>query len=260
VTSDTDLRVSVLSMTPVKGLALHRPLHLNVSAGGVEGDRSFFLVKDDGGVISCTDLGSLMRHRAEYDPSTRVMHVHGPDGLLRSDVVELGEPLVTDFFGLRDVTGHVALGWDGLFSEIAGRSVRLVLGDSGGYDVAGLTLLGTPSTDALAARNQADPVDGRRFRMNVEISTTAPHDEDTWEGRELRLGEVVVRVGGPVKRCAATTRNPDTGEVDLQTLRMIGASRGRQQTAEWGKGFYFGVYAEVLAPGRIHVGDPVSLV
>ena len=96
--------------------------------------------------------------------------------------------------------------------------------------------------------------------MNVEISGAAPHDEDTWEGRELRLGEVVLRVGGPVKRCAATTRNPDTGVVDLQTLRMIGATRGRQETPEWGKGFYFGVYAEVLSPGRIHLGDKVSLL
>ena len=52
-----------------------------------------------------------------------------------------------------------------------------------------------------------------------------------------------------MKRCAATTRNPDTGVIDLQTLRMIGASRGRHETPEWGRGFYFGVYADVLNPG-----------
>ena len=49
--------------------------------------------------------------------------------------------------------GHVALGWGELFSDIAGRPVRLVLGDSGGYDVAGLTLLGNASTEELAARH-----------------------------------------------------------------------------------------------------------
>ncbi len=145
------------------------------------------------------------------------------------------------------MAGHDVPGWGEVFSAIAGRPLRLVLGESGGFDVAGLTLLGTSSTDALAVRNDADPVDGRRFRMNVEIAGAAPHDEDTWEGRELRLGEVVVRVGGPVRRCAATTRNPDTGVVDLQTLRMIGASRGRQETPKFGKGFYFGVYADTLA-------------
>ena len=96
--------------------------------------------------------------------------------------------------------------------------------------------------------------------MNVEISGTTPHDEDTWDGRDLRVGDVVLRVGGPVKRCAATTRNPDSGEIDLQTLKLIGNVRGRQETPEWGKGFYFGVYAEAVAPGRIHVGDEVALV
>ena len=254
------MRVVQLSVTPVKGLALHHPTQVDVSASGVVGDRSMFLVTDTGALISCTDIGSLMQHRADYDPTTGVLEVHGPGGLLRSGIVERGEPLLTDFYGQRTVAGHDVPGWGEVFSEIAGRPLRLVLGESGGFDVAGLTLLGTSSTDALAVRNDADPVDGRRFRMNVEIAGAAPHDEDTWEGRELRLGEVVVRVGGPVRRCAATTRNPDTGVVDLQTLRMIGASRGRQETPEFGKGFYFGVYADTVAPGRVHVGDEVALV
>jgi uncharacterized protein YcbX len=110
------------------------------------------------------------------------------------------------------------------------------------------------------ADDEAGPVDARRFRMNVELAGTAPHEEDSWEGRELRMGEVVLRAGGPVKRCAATTRNPDTGVVDLQTLKLIGRRRGRQETAKFGKGFYFGVYADVVAPGRVHVGDAVTLV
>ncbi len=256
----TDLRVKQLSVTPVKGLALHHPDHVDVSSDGVDGDRALFFVTDTGELTSCWDIGSLMQYRAHYDPTTQILEVNGPAGLLRSDVVERGEPIVTDFYELRTVPGHVVPGWGELFSEIAGRPVRLVLGESGGFDVAGLTLLGTSSTDVLAARSDADPVDGRRFRMNIEIIGTEAHEEDTWKGRELRLGEVVVRVGGPVKRCAATTRNPDTGVVDLQTLRMIGASRGRQETPEDGKGFYFGVYADVLAPGRIHVGDEVTLV
>jgi len=254
------MTVSLLSVTPVKGLALHHPTHVDVSPAGVVGDRTFFLVEDDGALISCTDIGDLMKHRAEYDPASHVLTVHGPAGLLRSEVVEPGEPLVTDFYELRDVPGHIATGWSELFSDIAGRSVRLVLGEAGAYDVAGLTLLGTASTEELAARNGAASVDGRRFRMNLEIAGTAPHDEDTWDGRELRIGEVVLRVGGPVKRCAATTRNPDSGEIDLQTLKLIGTARGRQETPEWGKGFYFGVYAEATAPGRIHRGDEVALV
>jgi len=257
---DSMMRVSLLSVTPVKGLALHHPAYIDVSATGVSGDRAMFLVTESGELISCTDIGELMCHRAEYDPVTGLLEVRGPSGLLRSAIVELGEQLDTDFHGRREVSGHVAIGWSTLFSDIARRPVRLVVGTAGGFDVAGLTLLGSSSVDALAARNATDSIDGRRFRMNVEVSGTQPQDEDSWNGRKLHLGEAVVQVGGPVKRCAATTRNPDSGVVDLQTLRMIGAYRGRQDTAEFGKGFYFGVYAEVVVPGRVHTGDAVALV
>jgi hypothetical protein len=253
------MRVSLLSVTPVKGLALHHPTHVDVTADGIVGDRAFFLVDDKDVPISCTDLGGIMRLSADYDAGTGVLSVHGPDGLMRSDVVERGEPLTPDFYGLRDVSGHVATGWGSLFTRVAGTPVRLVVGDSGAFDVAGVTLLGSASTTELAAHNGGAPVDGRRFRMNVEISGSSPLAEDVWEGRGLHLGDVVLRVGGPVKRCAATTRHPDTGDIDLQTLKLIGATKGRQETPEFGAGFYFGVYADVLTPGRIHVGDHVNL-
>jgi uncharacterized protein len=260
MTHGSDMTVSLLSVTPVKGLALHHPSHIDVTAAGIVGDRTFFLIDDKGVPISCTDLGGIMTVSADYDAATGVLSVHGPDGLMHSAVVEPGEPVVADFYGLRDVAGHIAAGWDSLFTGVAGTPVRLVIADSGAFDVSAITLLGAASTDALATHNDGDPVDGRRFRMNVEISGSEPLAEDAWDGRTLRLGDTVLRVGGPVKRCAATTRHPDTGEIDLQTLKLIGATKGRQETPEFGAGFYFGVYADVVTPGRIHVGDPVALV
>lgn len=254
------MRVSLLSVTPVKSLAVHHPGHVDLVAGGVAGDREFFLVDADGGLVTCTRNGGLLRYRSTYDPATGVLEVRGPDGSARSAVVELGQAVTTDFFGLRPVDGHVVEGWDALFSRIVGRPVRLVKGSSAGFDVAGVTLLGAVTVEALAAVNQAGPVDPRRFRMNIEIGGGAALAEDTWEGRRLRLGSAIVTVGGPVKRCAATTRNPDSGDVDLKTLEMIGRFRGRTQTEQFGAGFYMGVYAEVAVPGRVSVGDDVWLV
>lgn len=254
------MTVSRLSTTPVKGLALHHPEAVEVTSGGVVGDRAFFLVDAKDELISCTDIGDLMRVSASYDAATGELAVHGPDGVLRSAAVEHAEPFDADFYGLRTVSGHVVAGWDALFTEIAGQPLRLVQGTSGGFDVGALTLLGDASTDDLAARNASPAVDARRFRMNVEIAGSAAYAEDAWEGRELRVGHLVVRVGGPVKRCAATTRDPDTGEIDLQTLRMIGTAKGRHETPEWGAGFYFGVYAQPLGSGRIALGDEVTLL
>ena len=253
------LRVSLLSVTPVKGLGLHHPESVELTADGVGGDREFFLVDAAGEMASCTDIGALMAHRAELDAASGVLTVHGPDGALRSAPVELGDAIDTDFYGLRTVSGHHVAGWDDVFSDIAGQPLRLVRGDTGAFDVAGVTLVGKASTAALAVANGLKPVDGRRFRMNIEIAGSSVLDEDTWDGRELSIGDAVVRAGGPVKRCAATTRNPDTGEIDLQTLKLIGALKGREDHAPWGAGFFFGVYADVLVPGRVAVGDPVTL-
>ena len=96
--------------------------------------------------------------------------------------------------------------------------------------------------------------------MNLEITGSEPLDEDSWEGRELRVGDVVLRVGREVKRCAATTRDPETGVVDLQTLHMIGAYKGRTTTEDDGPGFYLGVYAEVTTEGWVRRGDEVQLI
>ena len=49
--------------------------------------------------------------------------------------------------------------------------------------------------------------------------------------------------------CAATTRNPDSGAVDLQTLRLITAYRGRRDSV-LGVGAVFGRYCDVLEPGK----------
>ena len=83
------------------------------------------------------------------------------------------------------------------------------------------------------------------------------HEEDGWAGRRLRLGEAVVEGGGPVVRCAVTTRDPETTRRDLDTLRILGDYRGRR--GEDGS-VLFGVYASVVEPGRVRLGDPVELL
>ena len=61
----------------------------------------------------------------------------------------------------------------------------------------------------------------------------------------------MLRLGGPVARCAVTTRDPDTGVRDLDTLRLIKGYRGQLDGGE----IPFGVFARVERPGRVRVGD-----
>ena len=90
--------------------------------------------------------------------------------------------------------------------------------------------------------------------MLVGVAGGAPHEEDTWVGREVRLGDGVVRVHEQVARCAITTKNPDTGERDLDTLRVIKEYCGQRN----GRHLDFGVYGSVVQPARVQVGDAVE--
>ena len=57
-------------------------------------------------------------------------------------------------------------------------------------------------------------------------------------------------------RCALTTRSPDTGERDLDTLKLIKGYRGVRD----GEAIDFGVYGRVEQPGRVRLRDPVELL
>jgi uncharacterized protein YcbX len=159
--------------------------------------------------------------------------------------------------GTIDATGRVVEGpWEGPLSELAGHLVRLVRADRVGAGLnEPLTLVSDASLARLAQEAGRDGVDARRFRMLFELTGCEAHEEDTWNGRHFSVGSAVVRVGGPVERCAVTTRDPDTGERDLDTLRLIKRYRGQRES---NGAILFGVYARVEQPGRVRVGDPIE--
>jgi uncharacterized protein YcbX len=144
--------------------------------------------------------------------------------------------------------------WTDPLSRLHGSPVRIVRPDGPGeLQEAPLTLVSRASLERLE-REAGRRVDPRRFRMLFDLDGCGEHEEDAWGGRRVRIGGALVRVGGGVGRCAVTTRDPETGERDLDTLRLL---RGYREPLEDGE-IPFGVYAEVEQPGRVRVGDPVE--
>lgn len=251
-----------LSTTPVKGLALHHPDSVDVRTTGVVGDRLFYVVDERDALYSIAKTGAFVGIHAEFDPDSAVLRLVEGDEVLAEGAVVPSAEHSANFFAFKQVAGHLVPGaWDTVLSERAGRALRLVRADraDGAHDVAAVTLLGDASTRRLAEQAGVAAVDGRRFRMLIEFDGAAPHAEDGWLGQRLQIGTAVLEVGGPVQRCAGTTRNPDSGGVDLRTLALIGDYRGRQDSI-FGLGFNFGVYATVAVEGRMRVGDAVDLL
>lgn len=252
------MRVTRLSTTPIKGLALHHPASIRVDETGAVGDRLFYLADTRPSLVSVAKTGALVGVTADYDASSRRLVLREGDTVLAEDEVRLGDDIDADFFAFRTAPGRVVEGpFAAILSERAGRDLELVQATDSlrGHDVEPLTLLGTGSIDQLS-HVAGTPVDARRFRMLIEFDGGLPHIEDTWLDKRIRIGDATLVGGGPVQRCAGTTRHPDTGVVDLKTLALIGEYRGRQDSV-FGPGFNFGVYARCVEPGEIRVGDEI---
>jgi uncharacterized protein YcbX len=246
--------VSLLSTTPVKGLALYHPESVRLERGAVRGNREFFLVDGAGRLFNAAKHGAIMQVHAEWangDGAERLA-LRFPDGSVVEDEVGLGEESPTNFWG-RAVRGRYVVGpFSDALTEYVGRPIKLVrtVEPGGAFDVEVLTLLSDASVDELARRAGRSDLDGRRFRMLICLAGCEPHEEDTWQGKHFRVGSAVIRVGGPVPRCVITTKDPDTGAKDFDTLREIAAYRGVVD-----KDVNFGVYASVEKPGTVRLGD-----
>ena len=92
-------------------------------------------------------------------------------------------------------------------------------------------------TTASLARLGADE---RRFRPNIVLEAEGEQD---WLGRTLSVGEAKLQVTHPTERCVMTTLAQADLPADPRVLRAAPC---------------FGVYARVVQPGRVSVGDPAS--
>ena len=254
-------RIAWISVAPVKGLALAEREEVELEPFGVLENRRFHLIGEDGRLLNAKQLGSLLPVEAEWDEERRKLTLRFPDGAVVEGEVELGDWVATNFYGKRDVPGRVVVGpWANALSAVAGRALRLVQPDEpgGGLDrgSGAVTLLSTASLEALrAAAGANSAVDARRFRMLFGIEGVAEHEEDTWLGQRVRLGKALVVVHGNVGRCVVTKRDPDTGETTLETLDAIAAYRADVETTE---PLPFGVWGDVVEPGRVRLGDAVA--
>jgi uncharacterized protein YcbX len=256
--------VTRISVAPVKGLGLVHPESAWLGLDGVPENRRFHIVDAAGRRFNQLRNGALVRIRPDYDPDNERLTLRFPGGSVADGKVSLGAEVTTDFYG-RPVAGNFVEGpWSAALSEWAGLSLRLVQSPPGLAVDRGRGHVSLISTASLAelGRNggQTEAVDGRRFRMLFELDGCAPHEEDGWVGRHLRIGEATVRIRGDVGRCAITTQNPETGRADFDTLRTISAYRGFSENDAGKRHIPFGVYGEVTEPGHVTVADSVEPV
>ena len=251
-------RVARLNIAPVRSLGLESRDEILLTTDGVAEDRRFYVIDDGDRLVDQLTAGSMVRVAAWTDPDATRLRLTFPDGAVIDDGVRLDGPVETAIHG-RTGVGHIVEGpWGEALGAFLGRPVRIVRCDRvGGTRVKNpATLVGDGSLDALGAVLGVGDVDARRFRMLIELEGADPHEEDTWVGGRIGLGETVLQVSAPVARCSMTTHDPETGHRDFDTLRAIKEYRGQVD----GKDLMFGVKAQVETPGVIRLGDEVRVL
>ena len=120
-------------------------------------------------------------------------------------------------------------------------------------DYGAVHLLTTGALARLARQLDRPSVDAERFRANLVLDLPA----DPLPGQELRIGQVVLRVSLPTPRClvpALTAGRPQ--HLDRELLGVL-AREHRTTVGTMGRAACFGVYADVVQPGQLAVGQSV---
>lgn len=113
-------------------------------------------------------------------------------------------------------------------------------------DAYAVHVVTTASLRSLAA--YGGDFDVRRFRPNLLVDTDADDlAEQDWLGGVLRAGDAALRVEIPTVRCSVPMREQLGVPADPVVSRTVAKHADR----------CFGVYADILEPGTISVGDEV---
>ncbi|MEU6103336.1 MOSC domain-containing protein [Streptomyces flaveolus] len=255
--------VDRLEVAATKGFALQGVPEMHVASTGIVGNREFFLVDIDERLYSVPRDPVFLNHWTAYDPASETFSVGRGETAECAQVLGHVGGLRPFRLDDRTVEGRWAPGpWDEFLSELAGRELRLVhcSAPGGGHDAYPLTLQSTASLAALGTETDGRPVDPRRFRINITLDLgDKPFEEDGWHGRALQIGECRLRVCDGIPRCLAIEHRPQDGDRTLQMQARIRRVRGATPSA-WGPAVLFGVYADVVRPGRIALRDPVRLL
>jgi uncharacterized protein YcbX len=272
---------------PVKSMGGERLGNVELAERGLPGDRAW-AVRDEvrGGIRGAKKIPALMRLASRYakEPAaagSSPAEILLPDG----STIETGSSDVNE--RLSDALDHAVSLWPLLPADaldhyrrgapahedmeqelrgIFGREPDEPLPDlsvfppeilefespPGTYfDAFPLLLMTEGSLRSMQERAPDSVFDVRRFRPNFVIAdegSSAAFPEFEWAGRRLRIGGAVVEATVECPRCVMTTHGFDDLPKDPGVMRALVREVGGQ----------LGLYAKVVEPGRVAVGDPIE--
>ncbi|MFD1707719.1 MOSC domain-containing protein [Siminovitchia sediminis] len=120
------------------------------------------------------------------------------------------------------------------------------------FDIGKIHIITTSTIDALRSLTPNSRVEPRRFRPNIILETPNEQGfiEQEWVGKTLTIGnKVQLKIVQPTKRCVMTTLAQGDLPKDINILRTLAKENDGN----------FGVYADIIQPGPVKIGDTVQV-
>ena len=265
----SNLRVSQLSIYPVKslgGIALQRSA---VERFGLHNDRRWMVVDDRGRYLTQREKSRMCLIQPQPLDNGLRLSAPGMDELAIAHTAQMPVREVRVWDDRVDALdcGDAAARW---LSRFLDTDCRLVYFPDDGQravdpayarpgDVTAfsdgfpLLLITQASLDDLNRRLK-EPVAMRRFRPNLVIDGSEAYAEDQW--KRLRIGDLTLRVVKPCSRCVIPTIDPASGErnADAEPLRTLASYRMRDHK------IFFGQNVIADGEGELEVGQAVEIL
>jgi len=264
------LQLSEIWVYPVKSLGGIQLQESKVTDRGLELDRRWLLVDDDGRFLSQREYPRLALFKPQIVGNfLRITHsvlLESIDIELRPVFSETNKIKVTVWDDTIDAFEVSAITTD-WFTKLLGFSVRLVYMPEESerkldpdYAITGheinsfsdaypFLIIGQASLDDLNGRLEVQ-VPMNRFRPNFVFTNGEAFEEDTW--REFSIGNVAFVGVKPCDRCVMTTVDPEKGVVSgKDPLKTLAKYRN------FGNKVLFGQNVIGLGLGTVSVGDGV---
>ncbi|MBC7408696.1 MAG: MOSC domain-containing protein [Arcicella sp.] len=266
------LKLSEIYIYPVKSLGGIRLDFANITTRGLENDRRFMLVDENGRFLSQREHPQLAIFQTEIEGKfLKITHKKTKQNL----TINLSPPSQPSLLSVTiwdDNTTAVessseASTW---FTQILEIPVRLVYMSEEShrktdtqYSLTGeeitsfsdgypILIIGQSSLDDLNNRLE-NPVNINRFRPNFVFTHGEPFEEDNWH--EFTVGNIRFFGVKPCARCIMTTIDQETGEKkDREPLLTLNKYR------KAGNKILFGQNVLISQLGTVSVGEDVTVI
>ena len=256
--------VSSLFIYPIKSLAGINIRQANALKAGFEHDRRWMLLDENNVFLTQRELPQMALFIPEI--AENILSVRYKNEILAFDLNEsTGDFIKTKVFDDVAETLMVSIAANEWFSDQLNRKIKLVkikseqsrnhfstlkhidipVSLADGYPYL---LAGEESLNYLNSKLEK-MVPMNRFRPNIVVTTTVPHEEDQWEN--ISIGEAMFNNIKPCGRCNIVTIDQSTGISNNETLKVLNTYRKSRNSV------LFGTNMMCTKEGTVTIGDSI---